>query len=145
MLFLAIANISLLAFLAYQLSGREMFHPAVVFCSFWSIDLIFLWLAGDFFYPVHAQSLFIEICGAFAFCLGSWLGSRYRPEPRGPSPSSSKLITMGTWLIALSIPVYLKWLIGLVADRGLNATFLMAVRQSTLDIQGTGIVANCSD
>ena len=138
---LTVASISLLAILSYKFT-KSPFHPAVLFCSFWATDLLFLWLAGDFFYRVHAQSLLIEVFGAFAFCAGSFLASWHKPKPDKPSDSSNKLITLGAWIVAFSIPVYVKWLINLVADRGMAQTFLMAVRQSTIEIQGTGLAAN---
>lgn len=142
MLVLAIASTSMLAFISYRFSGKSLFHPAVVFCSFWSIDLMFLLLAGDFFYPVHAASLLIEILGAFAFCAGSHLASWNRPRPAQQSLAANRLVTLGTWLIVLSIPMYLKWVVNIVADRGVGQTFLMAVRQTTIEIQGSGLAYN---
>lgn len=132
----------LLGVSSYVFSGKSAFHPAVIFCSFWFIDLCFLVAVGDFFYPVHTKSLLIEILGAASFCVGSFLASRIKQRPKKPSLRADKLITLGTWLVILSIPLYIKVLMGLVADRGVGATFLMSVRQTTIEIQGTGLISN---
>lgn len=142
MLLLTSASIGLLALLNYRFS-KSLFHPAVIFCAFWAFDLLVLWAADYLFYRIHPVSLVVFLFGGAMFSFGSFLASLKTPKKLQAvsSAATNRLITISVWIIVLSVPIYVRWILSLVADRGATVTFLMAARIGLLDVQGTGIVA----
>jgi oligosaccharide repeat unit polymerase len=142
MLLITAASIALLALLNYRYT-KSPFHPAVIFCTFWAFALFVLWAAGYLFYRIHSTSLITFLCGAAVFSLGSFLASLRKTSqpPRIFAFKTNRLITAAAWITALSLPIYIRWILSLVETRGATQTFLMAARISLIDIQGTGMVS----
>src|SRR5258708_16438678 len=84
MLPVIILTIGLLAFANYRIGGKAAFYPPVAFCGVWCAALGLCWVAGDFFYPVSAETLAIFLCGCVAFSIGSWLAFLHPAKPPAP-------------------------------------------------------------
>src|SRR5215510_6567222 len=143
MLALTIIILCLLAMLNYRLAGRSALYPPVIFCGIWAADFVQIWLLGDFFYPLSNETLFIVLGGALTFSIGSGLVLLYpRKSQRQPvdiSKMSSRLLNLLVWLLILSFPFYVRWLVGLVAERGVLMSFLGAARSATLEESNQGL------
>jgi oligosaccharide repeat unit polymerase len=137
MFLLTILILSLLAVVNYRIGSKKLFYPPVVFCSIWAADLILIWLAGDFFYPLSPATLFIFSCGGLTFSLGSWLTFFW---PQGESTeihhlpkSSNQIISILVLLIVAAIPFGYHWMTSFAS--GYDVNFLMAARFALLDVE----------
>src|SRR2546423_15155898 len=135
MLLLTIAALSLLACINYRFA-KSFFYPGAVFCASWAGTLFLLWLAGDFFYPLSPETLFIVLCGGFALSLGSALPFLRQfpglPINPGPFPRPSRRIL--NWLVFVVLcgaPLALGWIIHLASQR--QAGFFGAISFSLTD------------
>jgi oligosaccharide repeat unit polymerase len=127
----AIIIITLLAVFNYRIGGKAAFFPSVVFCLVWAADLLVLQLGGSFFYPISPPTLAIFVCGCLVFSIGSWLGVLWpiktSPSGNGLPEISNRILTLVLIGILLAIPIVLRWLMQLSADKGGN--FLAAIYQ----------------
>src|SRR5437667_11905899 len=103
MLLLTITALSLLAYINYRLSGA-FFYPGTVFCASWAATLALISLSGDFFYPLAAETLFIILCGGFAFSLGSallYLRPSHSALPAKQLPSlTSRIVSLLVFMVS---------------------------------------------
>ena len=136
MLFLTILVLSLLAIVNYEFGKKAIFYPPIVLCSVWAADLILVWIAGDFFYPLSPETLFIFLCGCLAFSLGSWLTFFW---PQGKSTeihhlpkSSNQIVNILVLLIVAAIPLCYHWMTNFASGYGSN--LLLAARVALLDV-----------
>ncbi|HLJ28101.1 MAG TPA: O-antigen polymerase [Candidatus Angelobacter sp.] len=140
MLWLTILVLSLLAFFNYRIGGKALLYPPVVFCGIWAFDLFLVWVAGDYFYPMLPETLFIFICGAFVFSLGCWVAVLFKERIPPPKPvlreASNRIITILVVLLALGAPLYYRWLSGVVSAGGGTAAFLALARVRTMELMG---------
>lgn len=124
MLIAAILILMLLTAINYRVGGKAALYPAAVFCFVWAADLVLIWLCGDFFYPLSPPSLAIFVCGCVFFSLGSWLALLWPmkvPRPAEPlSAFSDRILTFIVIAIAVAIPLALRWLMSIAADKGTN-------------------------
>ena len=124
MLIAAILALLLLTVLNYRIGSKAALYPPVVFCFVWAADLALIWVCGDFFYPLSPPTLAIFVCGCFFFSLGSWLALLWPMKmPRVPSELSNtanRILTMAVIAIVLAIPLALRWLMSISADKGTN-------------------------
>lgn len=129
MLVAAIVVMLLLAVLNYRIGGKAALYPAMVFCFVWTADLALIWVCGDFFYPLSLPTLAIFVSGCFFFSLGSWFALLWPLKmPRvanGLSNIPNRILTMAVIVIVVAIPLALRWLMSISADKGTN--FLGAV------------------
>ena len=120
MLLLTILTLALLAILNYRLGGNVPVYPPVVFCSAWAAGLALLGLAGDFFYPLSPETLFIFLSGAVAFSVGSTLGlfwplARHDLRQAAPHPPSYRVLNVLVLLALCGFPLAIIWMMRQVA------------------------------
>src|SRR5215813_2337999 len=132
MLPLTISILLLLAVVNYRIGGKSLFHPAVAFCSVWAGDLLLVWMVGDFFYPLSAETLFIFMGGGVVFSLGSALAFLY---PQGPaeqekvlSQASNRIINILIVLVVCTAPLAFGWMVRTAARYPGPNFFVSAVR-----------------
>ena len=139
MVLLATTVLTLMAVVNYLVGDRRLLFPPVVFCTVWAADLLLVWLAGDFFFPLSDKTLEIFCCGGLFFSLGSALSFVY-PRQRSTKPSSvpsSLLINVLLAGLLISLPYAYNWVMTLTS--GLTApTLLMAARIAMLDADAAG-------
>src|SRR5713101_7235462 len=83
MLFLTISALSALALVNYRIGGKALFYPPVVLCSVWAADLVLVWIAGGFFYPLSPETLLIFCVDSLHILLGhGWCFYGHRETPR---------------------------------------------------------------
>jgi oligosaccharide repeat unit polymerase len=132
----AVLILTLLTAINYRIGSKAPLYPATVFCFVWAADLALIWLCGDFFYPLSPPSLAIFVCGCLFFSLGSWLALLWpmkAPRPVEPIPDlSNRILTLIVIGVVLAIPLAVRWLMNISADKGIN--FLGAV-YSVLSIE----------
>ena len=121
MLLLTILTLALLAILNYRVARNVPVYPPVVFCSVWVAGLALVGLAGDFFYPLSPETLFIFLSGAVAFSVGSTLGlfwplSRHDSRQAAPRPPSNRLLNVLVLLALCSFPLAVIWMLRQVAN-----------------------------
>jgi oligosaccharide repeat unit polymerase len=132
MLLLIILAFCLLAILNYQLGGKALLYPPVVFCSVWALGLLFLLIVGNLFFPMLPETLGIFLFGALAFSAGCWIAT-LRPNRisvRNPDAEalSNRLITFLFLFVLVGSPFYFHWLYGLVVAGNEGAPFLQIIR-----------------
>ena len=141
MLLLTALILGLFGYLNYRIGNRATLYPPTVFCWVWAFDLFLAWCAGDYFYPMLPDTLFIFICGAVIFSLGSWTAGLLQnqlPTPKAVlHESSNRIITVLAVLATLSAPLYFRWLYSLVSAYGSTGSFLMLARMSTIESIGS--------
>src|SRR5258708_19677632 len=115
MLPVIILTIGLLAFANYRIGGKAAFYPPVAFCGVWCAALGLCWVAGDFFYPVSAETLAIFLCGCVAFSIGSWLAFLHPAnppaQPVGISQTSNRFFSVAVQFLVISAPLFYLWLV----------------------------------
>jgi oligosaccharide repeat unit polymerase len=134
MLLTAILILFLLALINYRISGRALLHPAAAYSLFWAVDLLLIWLVGDFFYPLSPQAILIFVGGAVFFSIGSGIVSllfapNEAPDSRttGLGNSGQKLLTRIVAFEILSLPLVIRWMMSQVAEHpGGNLVVRMA-------------------
>src|SRR5713101_8222167 len=135
MLFLTISALSALALVNYRIGGKALFYPPVVLCSVWAADLVLVWLAGDFFYPLSPETLVIFLCGCLVFSLGSWLVFLWpqgNPAKIHPLPKSSNwILNLLVLVIVVAVPFCYRWITGFSSEYSSN--LLLAARAALLD------------
>src|SRR5262245_1334528 len=111
MLVLSCVILSLLAVINYRI-GRAAFYPPFVFCAIWAVDLTIALAAGEFFYPLRAETLLLFVCGGLLFSLAGWIAFVW-PVDKAPKPatpkSSQQIITRILALLVLGLPIYSYW------------------------------------
>jgi len=126
---LTILILTLLAWVNYRAMGKTLFSPAVVFCVVWASALLLAKEVGDFFYPFSPQTLFLFMCGAVAFSLGSWAAACFPAQTRRADPplskTSSRVLTLLVLVIAAATPLCYLWLREFTSGEGPN--YLSAV------------------
>jgi oligosaccharide repeat unit polymerase len=78
-LLLALA-FGVMAVLNYAIS-RHPLYPPLVFCCVWTAEMIGLWFAGDYFYPISEKTLWIFLFGAVAFTSGGFVALLLKMRP----------------------------------------------------------------
>jgi oligosaccharide repeat unit polymerase len=138
MVILATIILALMAAVNYVVGGRRLLSPPVVFCTVWAADLLLVWSAGDFFFPLSDKTLVIFCCGGLAFSLGSSLSLLIRENKALTQPEVfNRVVTFLVFLIALSFPLAYNFIVNLTS--GVNApTVLMAARIAMLDADAAG-------
>jgi oligosaccharide repeat unit polymerase len=130
MLPVTVLAIGLLAFANYRIGGKAAFYPPVVFCGVWCAALALCWVAGDFFYPLSAESMAIFLCGCVTFSIGSWLAflipMRPSAQPAGISKTSNRIITLLVVIVVIAAPLWYRWLVNYSSDSG-GTNYLRAV------------------
>src|SRR5215471_7139954 len=140
MLLLATLTLLVLAALNYYISGRALFHPAVVYSLSWAFGVFLIWLAGDFFYAVSPETILIFIGGAFALSVGAAITS-FAPQTAKSKPPGKRfdwIITASIVLILCGIPVGVRWLLQQIAEHPAG-NFFGSAAYTMLDekVQGT--------
>lgn len=110
MLVLAILTLLAMAALNFRVA-RRLFYPPVVFCLVWAADLVIVALAGNFFYQISEQTLFIFCLGAVAFSIGGRLGM-FVGKPKAveyAERSSSKLLDWLLLMTCIAMPLVYRW------------------------------------
>jgi oligosaccharide repeat unit polymerase len=128
---IAILTLLTLAAINYCMAKR-LFYPPLVFCLVWAADLSIIVLAGNFFYPISEQTLFIVCLGAVAFSVGGLLGlCAGRPKPiEYIEPSSGKLLNCLLLMACIAVPFVYRWAIGF-SDSG--SFSVLAVRMALVN------------
>lgn len=130
----------LLALFNYRISGRALFHPAVVFCWVWAINLFLIWMVGDFFYPISTPTLLVLLGGACGFSVGSAIasflpsGDRSKRDPQ----ISGRLIGLVLLVLACGTPLAVRWMSYQVGEHP-SSNFFVSASLTMLDesLQGT--------
>jgi len=135
MLLLTILILSTLTAVNYRIGRGLLLFPPTVFCLFWTLDLILVWLAGNFFYPLSSESLVFFICGAFIFSCGAWLAlvcplNKLSSDSALPK-SSNRPLSVLTALIVVSVPFCYYWIVGFSA--GLGSNLLLSARRALIE------------
>lgn len=144
MLLFSVLILFLLALVNYRIGGRVLLYPPVVFAGIFAFDLFLVWVVGDFYYPMLPQTLFILVCGAFAFSLGGWVAMLWPSRPVSEAHllpiSSDRMITVLVALVVIGFPLYVRWLYGLVHNSGISTLpFLALARGATSDLIGKSL------
>ncbi len=132
MLLLTISSLALLGVVNYLAGRKQLLYPPVVFCSVWAADLLLVKLAGDFFYPVAPETLFIFLFGALAFSAGSWLALLYptRSKPASEVPrSSNRILSFLLVIIIIGIPFCYRAMVDFSSGYGSNYLSAIYVAQ----------------
>jgi oligosaccharide repeat unit polymerase len=138
MLLLAILTLLILAALNYFLAKR-LFYPPLVFCLVWTLDLILVLLAGDFFYPLSDKTLVVITLGCASFSLSSavvMLSPLRQKHILYVPTASSKILN---WMLAgavIGLPGFYHWIAGLTAGGG--TTNFMAIRMAIVALGNGG-------
>src|SRR5262249_23039231 len=137
---LVILILCLLANLNYRLGGRSFLYPPVIFCVIWAVNLLQIWILGDFFYPLSTPTLFVVVVCAFTLSAGSWLALIPAQAPAGERlrADSNRLLNLLFWTVILSVPFYVRWMVGLVREYG-SSTFLGSARGATTEEANQGL------
>lgn len=121
MLLLTILTLALLVILNYRLGKNVLVYPPAVFCLVWMAGLVVIGLAGDFFYPLSPDTLFIFLSGAVAFSVGSTLGlfwplSRHDSRQAPSCPPSDRVLNVLVLLALCGFPFAVIWMARQVAN-----------------------------
>lgn len=136
LLVLVIVTLVFLAYLNYLAGSKALLYPPLVFCAVWAADLILILCADDFFYPLRAQTLFVFLCGAITFSLGSWLALGWQMHSQPQSAQDHRSISWLLVLVIAAAPFYYRWLTGLASDQNSGASLLMLTRMTTEEMVG---------
>jgi len=133
-----------MAVVNYRIGNKALFFPPVVFCFVWAADLTLVWLAGNFFYPLSAATLFIFVFGALAFSLGAYVAlchpQKAPASNRGSIESSDRVLSLLVLVAVAAIPFFYRWITSLTAESGVN--FLFAARSATANEMNAGLAAS---
>src|SRR2546423_13795814 len=140
MFLLVVVILVVLAFANYRIGQKAVFYPPLVFCVVWALDLILVWMAGDFFYSISTETLFLILCGGLAFSVGSWstffCPGKKRDNYKDLAQSSSRIVSMLVALIVLAVPFCYRWIVGFTSRY--DGNLFLAARRAFLD-QGNEI------
>lgn len=135
MLLLVIFILTVLALANYRIGQKGLFYPPTVFCAVWASDLMLVWMAGDFFYSISTETLFLVLFGCLAFSIGSWITFFHSaPKPRTYtvlSRSSSQFVSLLVMLIVLAVPFCYRWIVGFSSQY--DGNLFLAARRAFLD------------
>lgn len=134
MLLLTVLVLTSLSVINYRLSGRALFHPAVVYCSAWAMGLGLIWAVGDFFFPLSGPTLLIFIGGAITFSVGSaivfWNPKTPREEPT--RELTYKFIKVWIVVILCCTPLAIQWMFRQIAEHP-SSNFFVSASLTMLD------------
>ena len=128
-----------LAVLAYRID-RSAWAPATVYSAVWFVALGIVWLAGDFFYPISANTLCIYDLGAICFALGSFL--HVRPLANANPPTQEKLrkgrsMVLGALILLIVLfPVFILELLRMAGSAPGDNPW-MSIRNALIEIEAT--------
>ncbi len=130
MLPLTICALSVLACANYRIGGKAALFPPFVFSTVWAADLLLVWMAGDFFYPLSAETLAIFLGGALALSVGSWIAlgdpRRSRPAREAHPEISNRIINSLIVLLLLGSPFFVRWVLDQASQYGAPTIFAAA-------------------
>lgn len=138
MLILTILTLALLAVINYHIGPRSLFSPPVVFCGIWSFDLFLVWAVGNFFFPLLPETLLVFTFGAMFFSIGSYLAKAIPASPKEPDESYNKITTALCWLIVVSFPLFVRWILAITGAKE-GSSILMAARMVLVEMEGDSI------
>jgi oligosaccharide repeat unit polymerase len=142
LILLSIVLLSLAAVVNYRVGGKTPLFPPLVYCAVWAFGLLLLLCSGRYFYPLRPQTIFIFVCGAFAFSLGSWAAAFLPERIHPPQPivpeASNRILNFLIAIVVIGAPFFYRWLTGLVADQTVTGSFLFLARSATEEVLRKG-------